>query len=501
MSVDAADGDLTGRELGDYRILRRIGAGGMAQVYLAEQRSLGRQVALKVLQPALARDAAYVQRFQNEARAAAALVHANIVQIYEVGHAGRVHFIAQEYVPGKNLGEVLRRESALNPRLVLDVLRQVAAALCKAAEVGIVHRDLKPENILLARSGEVKVADFGLARIESADAKTLTQVGMAMGTPLYMSPEQIEGRPVDARSDIYSLGITCYHLLAGAPPHQGETALAVALQHLNALPQPLENVRSDVPSGLARIVHRMIAKRPEQRYQTAGELLAELRRLASEAAAEGWGEGPDAWSLAEWIATNEPPSRAAAELGRLMHDSARLKASSRHRRRAVGLVAAALAGGALAGWAMRPRPALEGEPAVRVEKRDTAWAQLFHANMAPSEAAWRAVRENFPNEDAYVYDLANAGLVRYYLFLAPEQQFGKALEPLRELAESPDAAAGSPLRALAIAGLCIVNQRLGRVDEARQSASQLTSEMKDALRRSDSRMNELLQSSLRALGR
>src|SRR5688500_1076996 len=128
MSVDSVtDGDLTGRELGDYRILRRLGAGGMAEVYLAEQRSLGRQVALKVLQPALARDGAYVQRFHHEARAAASLVHANIVQIYEVGQSAGIHFIAQEYVRGKNLGQVLQREAALSPRLVLDVLRQVAA--------------------------------------------------------------------------------------------------------------------------------------------------------------------------------------------------------------------------------------------------------------------------------------------------------------------------------------------------------------------------------------
>src|SRR5690242_1141241 len=150
MSTDPqASADLTGREIGDYRILRRLGAGGMAEVYLAEQRSLGRQVAFKVLQPVLARDANYVARFQYEARAAAALVHANIVQIFEVGHVGGVHFIAQEYVRGRNLGEVLKRDAALNPRLVLDVLRQVTAALCKAAEAGIVHRDLKPENILL----------------------------------------------------------------------------------------------------------------------------------------------------------------------------------------------------------------------------------------------------------------------------------------------------------------------------------------------------------------
>ena len=503
MSVDSVtDGDLTGRELGDYRILRRLGAGGMAEVYLAEQQSLSRQVALKVLQPTLARDGSYITRFQHEARAAAALVHANIVQIYEVGQSGGIHFIAQEYVRGKNLGEVLQRQAALNPRLVLDVLRQVAAALCKAAEVGIVHRDLKPENILLSHSGEVKVADFGLARMESVDAKTLTQVGVAMGTPLYMSPEQIEGRPVDARSDIYSLGITCYHLLAGAPPHSGETALAVALQHLNTPPRPLENVRSDLPSALARTIHRMIAKRPEQRYQSAGELLADLRTLAAQAAAEGWGEGPEEWSLAEWIATTDSRSRAAAELNQLMQQSAQLDRPHRLRFSApIAIIAAALFVGVLLGIFFRPRPYLAGPPATRVERRDSAWAQLFHANMAPSEPAWKAVTEYFPNEDPYIYDLANAGLVRYHLLLSQERDYAIALRPLIELTESTDAASpGSPLRAFAYAGLCIVNQRLGRIEKAREARAQLTSRMQDDLRRSEARMYELLQSSLAALG-
>jgi serine/threonine-protein kinase len=384
---------------------------------------------------------------------------------------------------------------------VLDVLRQVAAALCKAAEVGIVHRDLKPENILLSRSGEVKVADFGLARMESVDAKSLTQVGVTMGTPLYMSPEQIEGRAVDARSDIYSLGVTCYHLLAGAPPHTGDTALAVALQHLNATPQPLENVRPDVPSGLARIVHRMIAKRPELRYQTPGELLADLRQLAGEAAAEGWGEGPDHWSLAEWMATTDSRSRAAAELSRLMHQSAQLESRAWRPGRTAAIVGGALIAGLLLGYAFRPRPYLDraGSPVASVTPRETVWAQLFQANMAPSEQAWKAVRENFPNEDPYVYDLANAGLVRYYLLTT--QEFAKARRPLIELTESPSAAdADSPVRAFAYAGLCIANQRLGGNEEARRAASQLTSEMKDYLRRSEGRVYELLQSSLEALG-
>ncbi|RIK82767.1 MAG: serine/threonine protein kinase [Planctomycetota bacterium] len=498
MNTDPAEVDLTGRELGDYRILRRLGAGGMAVVYLAEQRSLGRRVALKVLQPSLARDGSYVQRFQNEARAAAALVHANIVQIYEVGQLDGVHFIAQEYVAGKNLGEVLRRQTALAPQLVLDVLRQVAAALCKAADAGIVHRDLKPENILLAHSGEVKVADFGLARMESADAKTLTQVGVAMGTPLYMSPEQIEGRPVDVRSDIYSLGVTSYHLLAGTPPHTGDTALAVALQHLNAAPRPLENVRGDVPSGLARIVHRMMAKRPEQRQQTAGELLAELRKLAGEAVAEGWGDDADHWSLAQWIATTDSRSRAAQQLGQLMQQSARLERVSRLRlSRLAKIVAASLLAGIALGVLLRPRPYLAGKSAVTVQPRDNVWAQLFHANVAPSEQAWQAVRQNFPDADPYVLRLADEGLIRYYLLQS--RQFREALEPLNRMLASDTAAAGTPQRAFAFAGLTIVHQRLGNADQAREAASQLTAEARDQLRRSEPRLYELLEASLAAV--
>jgi serine/threonine-protein kinase len=345
----------------------------------------------------------------------------------------------------------------------------------------------------------VKVADFGLARMESVDAKTLTQVGVAMGTPLYMSPEQIEGRPVDARSDIYSLGITCYHLLAGAPPHAGDTALAVALHHLNTLPKPLENHRGDLPSSFARVVHRMMAKRPEQRFQSPGELLAELRQLASQAAAEGWGEGPEGWSLAEWLVTDESQYLATVELTQLMEQTGALNPATWRFARMALLALAALTIGASAAIVLRPQPYLAGAPAAPVERRDTVWAQLFHANTAPSEAAWRAVRTNFPDEDPYVYALADAGLARYYLFL--EQDFAKALAPLRDLAASSEAAdPHSPLRGLAYAGLAIANHRLNRADEARAAAAQLTPELRDDLRRTEPRLFELLQPSLRALG-
>ena len=227
------DLDLSGRQFGDYRLLRRLGRGAMADVYLAEQGSLRRQVAFKVLKRELAADDTYVRRFHMEAQAAASLVQANIVQIYEVGLIDDFHYIAQEYVEGQNLSQYISRKGTPDVKMGIAVIRQVASALCKAAERGIVHRDIKPENIMFARSGEVKVADFGLARIgRGEESLKLTQVGITMGTPLYMSPEQVEGRSLDPRSDLYSLGVTCYHMLAGKPPFRGDTALSVALQHV-----------------------------------------------------------------------------------------------------------------------------------------------------------------------------------------------------------------------------------------------------------------------------
>ena len=491
--------DLTGRELGEYRVLRRLGAGGMAEVYLAEQISLGRQVALKVLQPHLAGDASYVERFKNEARAAASLVHPNIVQIYDVGQVDGVHFIAQEYIPGKNLGELLQRQRTLEPRLVMDVMRQVTAALGKATELGIVHRDIKPENLMLSHSGEIKVADFGLARVESADAKTLTQVGVAMGTPLYMSPEQIEGRPVDVRSDLYSLGVTCYHLLTGAPPHTGDTALAIAVQHLHTPPRPLENVREDVPSGLARIIHRLMSKKPEQRYAGPQELLAELRKLATEAAEQGWADGPDDWSLAEWIASTRNDSRTAGQLTDLMQQSAQLDAKSTGRIWRIAAVVAALAAGAALGVATRPRFILADAAAPAVEKADTAWGQIYRAKKNPSEAAWLAVEKYFKDADPYILAQAKQGLVRYYLFLS--EDYDRALVVLRDLERTVgEDESQQSLQTFVNAGLVIVNQKLGRDDQARQVSARFSAESLEELSRTDRRLFEALRTSRRELG-
>ncbi len=273
--------DLSGRTFDDYRILRRLGAGGMGQVYLAEQISLKRRVALKILKAELAADPTALERFKREAEAVARVTHANIVQVYAIGAADGVHYMALEYVEGRNLRDHVARKGPPDALLALSLMRQVAGALQRAAELGIIHRDIKPENILLTRKGEVKVADFGLSLALGAgqSALNLTQSGVTMGTPLYMSPEQVEGKPLDPRTDIYSFGVSCYHMLAGQPPFRGQTAFEVALQHVRTEPEPLASVRPDLPAELCAVVHKMMAKKPDDRYQSCGELLADLARL------------------------------------------------------------------------------------------------------------------------------------------------------------------------------------------------------------------------------
>jgi tRNA A-37 threonylcarbamoyl transferase component Bud32 len=274
--------DLSGRTLGDYHILRRLGHGGMGEVYLAEQLSLKRRVALKILRADLAADPTYLQRFRAEAEAVAQATHANIVQVYAIGEADGLHFMALEYVEGRNLRDVLLRRGVPEPALVVSVMRQVASALQRAAELGIVHRDIKPENILLTRKGDVKVADFGLARMKSDQPLNLTATGVTLGTPLYMSPEQVQGNAVDIRSDIYSFGVTCYHMLAGQPPYTGDNAFQVALQHVNDDPKPLADLRPDLPAKLCDIIARMMAKKPQDRYQTPRDLLVDLEQMRDE---------------------------------------------------------------------------------------------------------------------------------------------------------------------------------------------------------------------------
>jgi serine/threonine-protein kinase len=268
--------DLTNQIIGGYSILHRLGVGGMSEVYLAFQNSLHRHVALKVLRADFVGSEEHEQRFLQEARSVASLIHPNIVQVYDVGKFDNTLYIAQEYVPGSNLSSFIQRRGALPVEESVSILWQATSALQKAASIGLVHRDIKPDNLLLTPDGEVKVADFGLARARGKN-QNLTAVGVALGTPLYMSPEQVQGLSVDSRSDLYSLGATAYHMLSGRPPFSGDTALALAMQHIQAEPVPLGQLRPDLPKDLIDIIHRLLKKSPEDRFASAMELARELR--------------------------------------------------------------------------------------------------------------------------------------------------------------------------------------------------------------------------------
>jgi serine/threonine-protein kinase len=459
--------DLSGRTIGGYRVLRRLGQGAMAEVYLAEQVSLARQVAFKVLRPNLATDATYVQRFDQEARAAAQLVHANIVQIFEVGCVDGVHFIAQEYVQGSNLADVLARQSPPTLARSLAIMRQVAAALDKAAQAGIVHRDIKPENIMLAAGGEVKVADFGLARVYSQETTSnLTQIGVIMGTPLYMSPEQVEGRPLDPRSDVYSLGVTAYQTLVGEPPFRGETALGIAVQHLKNPPPRLENLRPDLPASVCRIVHKMLEKDPDDRYETARELLRELRAVSLELFPDDAGDELDAWTSEELAGTIATRREATQRLAEAMKTTAM---PAVHRQRAawrwVALAAACFAGGSALAYGLRPRPLITAQASdEQIRRYDTAAQQYFHAMMLDSEGAWKSVGEYFPNEEQYTLP-AKQGLARLYL---RELDFEPALVIFDEFAQMSNVE--TQYKAFGLAGQAVVLNRLG---EYRESAAKL----------------------------
>ncbi len=272
-------GDLTGRTLGDFQVERLLTRGGMGEVYMATQISLNRAVALKVLRPDYLTKGAYLSRFHAEATAIARLNHPNIVHVYAIGNIDQAHYIAMEYVEGTNLRDYIRKKGALDLPLALSIMKQTAQAIGAAGEEGLIHRDVKPENILITKRGRVKVADFGLCRFEGEDALNLTQSGVTMGTPLYMSPEQAQGHPLDHRSDLYSLGVTYYFMLAAEPPFRADSAVALALKHVREIPRSLLSHRPDLPLEIDRLVMKLMAKDPADRYQSAAMMLADLAKV------------------------------------------------------------------------------------------------------------------------------------------------------------------------------------------------------------------------------
>src|SRR5438876_7773662 len=262
---------------GRYRILRKLGTGGMANVYLAEDEVLGRRVAIKILNDRHAGDDQFVERFRREAKNAASLSHPNIVSIYDRGEAEGTYYIAMEYLDGRSLKELIVARGPAPIHLAVDYARQILAAIRFAHRHGIVHRDIKPHNVLVDAEGRLKVTDFGIAR---AGASQMTEAGSIIGTAQYLSPEQARGAAVDQRSDLYSIGVVLYEMLTGEVPFNGETPVEIAMRHLSDTPQPPSTKRPEIPPDLDMIVLRALAKNPDDRFQTAEEMDAELERVA-----------------------------------------------------------------------------------------------------------------------------------------------------------------------------------------------------------------------------
>src|SRR5438874_6587223 len=285
---------------GRYRIIRKLGAGGMANVYLAEDQELGRRVAIKILNERHANDDQFVERFRREAQNAAALAHPNIVSIYDRGEAEGTYYIAMEYLEGRSLKELILSRGPAPVSVAIDYARQILSALRFAHRNGIVHRDIKPHNVLVDAEGRLKVTDFGIAR---AGASQMTEVGSIIGTAQYLSPEQAKGAPVDQTSDLYSVGVVLYELLTGVVPFSGDTPVEIAMKHLSTAPEPPSPRRAEIPRELDLVVLRALAKDPADRYPSAEEMDADLARVARGAAVS-----PETEEAATAIIARPPPT-------------------------------------------------------------------------------------------------------------------------------------------------------------------------------------------------
>ena len=426
--------DLTKVTLGDFYIDRLLGRGGMGEVYLARQISLNREIAFKVLRPDLLTNATYLARFESEAWAAAKLNDPNIVHIYSLGSIDGIRFIAMEYVQGTNLKDFLLRKGTPDLMLALSIMRQAGSAIRAAGEMGLVHRDIKPENLLLTKKGHVKVADFGLCRDMDREKPSVTQPGVTMGTPLYMSPEQAQGHALDHRSDLYSLGVTFYHMFAGMPPFHAESPIALALKHVKDTPVDLSVHRPDLPISLCKLVMRLIEKEPSSRYQSANEMLRDLAKIreavvinsaTSEAPVTTASTGISSLDMAAAFNSPNPlpslqPRLATTQVGNSgSNPNPVVTTRSYTGLIALLLVVGLLAGGAT-GWFLRAPDLLAANarsgqaPSVlwlapnwsEIPKQTTADAQYRYAQIRSDSsnrlAAWVAVAGNFPQAKDWI---------------------------------------------------------------------------------------------------
>ena len=535
---------LCGRSLGDYQIIRRVGGGATSDVFLARQISLGRLVALKILKDELSIDSTYVKRFLQEARSAARLEHPNVVRIYEVGElvdepprshwltfwksrgvgAKTYRFIAQEYVDGMSLSTYLRRNGPTSILQTFAALEQIGSALARAADFQLVHRDVKPENLIIDTSGVIKVVDFGLARpIGPNDAtwteSSLTKTGVAVGTPLYMSPEQARGQALDSRSDVYSLGVTAYRMLTGVAPFKGETPLAVVLKHLSEKPRAIRELRPDAPPELAALVEKMLEKKPSDRPESPAVMLKELaeakksyiRALASSddpaatlelslATSEfelakndesgGLGESSSTGGKKEtrplFLQTSQ--ERAAFEkivsttetslewytnrqkLAKVTREGAKSHSRGQVAARVGALACAFLLGGGV----LLARNALTDhrpiEPPLEIQRFNTVEEQYVFALQSGSDDAWKSVMEYFPDQ-TYWKVRAERQLALVYV---NEGDVDAAEEVFEDLAKSPER--GSSRDFFPIAGQAWVAAKRESFDTATSLLSELSYE-------------------------
>jgi serine/threonine-protein kinase len=259
-----------------YKLIKKLGSGGMADVFEAEDTVLGRTVALKVLHSQFAQDESFIERFRREAQSAAKLTHPNIVSIFDVGEEAGSYYIVMEYVAGTTLKKVIQQDAPLSPEKTIQITGRIAKALEFAHEHEIIHRDIKPQNVMITQTGEIKVTDFGIARLGSSS--TMTRTGTILGTAHYISPEQAQGGVVGPASDIYSLGVVMYEMATGELPFRGENPVAVALKHINETPLTPRSVFAAIPENLEAVIVKAMAKNPADRYQSARQLQEDLQR-------------------------------------------------------------------------------------------------------------------------------------------------------------------------------------------------------------------------------
>lgn len=283
--TDSARGDaFIGKEIGGYQIVEQVGLGGMGRVFKAIQVSLNREVALKVLSTRLTRDPAFVKKFAEEARAAAALTHPNVIQVYDVGSEGNFHYYSMEFAQGGTVDELLGSEEPIPVARAVEIIRDAAGGLAFAESLGIVHQDIKPQNLMIDKFNVAKIADMGLATsVEDAEAGS----GEIVGTPHFISPERIRRNELDIRSDIYSLGCTFYMVLTGRTPFAGETTREILLKQLKEEPTPIREIRSDVPESVCAVVERMMQKDPAERYSGVEALLEDLQSISGSPKGKG----------------------------------------------------------------------------------------------------------------------------------------------------------------------------------------------------------------------